>query len=93
MALLGQGLRGSTPLSRHAHSCRAFRIAIAPRQTLYKFVYQGLQIFLVRLSDHPRYLIRGHYKSVCDVMSGYVHIRLSTSSRTLFRLTWKSYRV
>ena len=90
---LGQGLRGSTPLSCHAHSCRAFRIAIAPRQTLYKFVYQGLQIFLVRLSDHPRYLIRGHYKSVCDVMSGYVHIRLSTSSRTLFRLTWKSYRV
>ena len=56
---LGQGLRGSTPLSCHAHSCRAFRIAIAPRQTLYKFVYRGLPIFLVRLSDHPRYLIRG----------------------------------
>ena len=57
---------------------------------LHKFVYQGLQISLVHLSDHPRYLIRGHYKSVCDVMSDYVHIRLSTSSRTLFRLKWKS---
>ena len=47
------------PLSRQGHNCRAFRIAIAPRQTLYKFVYRRLPIFLVRLSDHPRYLIRG----------------------------------
>ena len=91
--ILGQGLRGSAPfISRHAHNCRAFRIAFAPRQTLYKLVYQGLQSFLVRPSDHPRYLIRGHYKSVCDLMSGYVHIRLSTSSRILFRLKWKSYQ-
>ena len=42
---LVQGFRGSTPLSRHAHNCWAFRSAIAPRQTLSKFVNQGYLVY------------------------------------------------
>ena len=42
------------------------------------------------LSDLPRYIGSGHYQTVCDDKSGYDHICLSPSSRTLFGLWWKA---
>lgn len=42
------------------------------------------------LSDLPRYVGSGHYQIVCDDKSGYDHICLSPSSRTLFGLKWKA---
>ena len=41
------------------------------------------------LSDLPRYVGPGHFQTVCDDKSGYDHICLSPSSRTLFGLSWK----
>ena len=41
------------------------------------------------LSDLPRYVGPGHLQTVCDDKSGYDHICLSPSSRTLFGLSWK----
>ena len=41
------------------------------------------------LSDLPRYVGPGHFQTVCDNKSGYDHICLSPSSRTLFGLSWK----
>ena len=41
------------------------------------------------LSDLPRYVGPGHFPTVCDDKSGYDHICLSPSSRTLFGLSWK----
>ena len=35
------------------------------------------------LSDLPRYVGPGHFQTVCDNKSGYDHICLSQSSRTL----------
>lgn len=42
------------------------------------------------LSDLLRYIGSGHYQTVCDDKSGYDHICLSPSSRTLFGLKWKA---
>lgn len=41
------------------------------------------------LSDPPRYVGSGHFQTVCDDKGGYDHICLSSSSRTLFGLSWK----
>lgn len=41
------------------------------------------------LSDLPRYVGSGHFQTVCDDKDGYDRICLSSSSRTLFGLSWK----
>ena len=41
------------------------------------------------LSDLPGYVGPGHYQTVCDDKSGYDHICLTPSSRTLFGLFWR----
>lgn len=41
------------------------------------------------LSDPPRYVGSGQFQTVCDDKSGYDHICLSPSSRTLFGISWE----
>lgn len=45
------------------------------------------------LSDLPRYAGPGYFQTVFDDKSGYGHICLSPSSRTLLGLSWKGYFV
>ena len=40
------------------------------------------------LSDLPRYVGCGHFQTVCDDKSGYDHLMLTPSSRTMFGLCW-----
>jgi len=42
------------------------------------------------LSDLPRYVGANHFQTVCDDKSGYDHVYLTSSSRTLFGLSWKN---
>ena len=47
---------------------------------------KDFRLSLDYLSNLPRYVGPGHYQTVCDDRSGYDHICLSSSSRTLFGL-------
>lgn len=49
---------------------------------------RDLPFTLDYLSDLPRYLERGHFQTVCDDKSGYDHLMLTQSSRTMFGLCW-----
>ena len=43
------------------------------------------------MSDLPKYVLPGHYQTTFDEKSGYQHIYLHPSSRTLFGLYWQGF--
>jgi hypothetical protein len=49
---------------------------------------RNLPFTLDYFSDLPRYVGRGHFQTVCDDKSGYDHLMLTPSSRTMFGLRW-----
>lgn len=49
---------------------------------------RDLPLLLGYLSDLPRYVGPGHFQTVCDYKSGYAHLLLTPTSRTMFGLRW-----